>query len=857
METPRLPNWILTMLRWICPAELFETIEGDLMEQFAIDVQRFGKSRARRRAIIHSLDFMRLGIISRNRKPSFNAPMTIHFFRFFFRGLKRHAGYSFINISGLSLGLATVLLIMIYVVDETSYDRFHKDHEKIFRVVSTIDMGGEVMNLTFTPNALSNVIHEEYPQVEYITRASFFGQRPVVSAGTRDIFAKGLAADPDFFNIFQFEVIEGNITKALDDESSIIITKNLAIKLFGQYHDVVDRMLPDGQRVTAVLEDIPDNSHLLFDFVKPFMKYPPEMSVWHSFGSYHYVKFRDVRSVPEVQQSLQALMMNHLSTDTRTAGLKATLDFQPLSSIHLGEISYSMEPGGKGSRQYVAIFSVLAIFVLAIACINFTNLATVRGIKRAKEIGLRKTVGAVRFQLVLQLLGESMIAAVIAMSIAMGIAALALEPFNVLVQKNIGFSFQSFGIPLVITFGAMIISGVLSGIYPALVLSSVKPASLIRGKVSASTGGGLLSKSLVVLQFAFSIMIISGTLIVYSQLQYIRNKNLGFKRDNVIRIHSGSKNFTSFKAEMQQQPGIRSVTAADQNLIEVDGAGGVEWSGGTSTGRVLVHTLDVDADFVETMEISIVKGRNFIAESKTDTATVLINEEAARLVDVDDPIGLKIRGLIRGEATVVGVIKDFHFKSIHEKMGPLVLLKRNSGFYTSIMIRVEGDVQQDIAAIEKTWKKFNAEDPFIFSFIDDDFDAMYRAEAVTETVFKVFAGLGIAIACLGLFGLSSYTVEMKNREYSIRKVFGAASSSLFYASTIRHLMLVAVATIVAAPLAYYFSVQWLNTFAYHADLSVYPFVIAGVISIALAFGTVAYQSARLALTKPSTILRAE
>ena len=815
----------MDICRWICPGHLYEMIEGDLIEQFYVDVQRFGPARARRKAIIHALDFIRIGVISRNTKPTLSTPMAGHFIKFFFRGLKKHAVYSFLNISGLSLGLATVLLIMIYVLDEYSYDRFHKDSEEIFRIVCKIDMGGEILQTSFSPNALTDVIKNDYPQVEYVTRATLYGQSQSLVSEKSEVYSQGLSADKTFFNIFSFKSIEGDIATALDEPTSMIVTKDLAIKLFGRYRDVVGKTLRDGRRVTAVIENVPDNSHINFEFVTAFAPYTTGQATWTNFGSYHYVKFKDAGSVDEVQHSLQTLLIRRLNADPHTAGFKGT---------------------------------VLAIFILAIACINFTNLATVRGIKRAKEIGIRKTIGAVQFQLVLQLLGESMIAATIAMGIALAVAVLALQPFNALIQKSISFDYQSFGVPLSISFGAMIVSGILSGIYPAVVLASIKPSSLIKGTPSTNMGGGYLSKSLVVLQFTFSILIVSGTLVVYSQLQYIRNKNLGYQRENIIRIHNGSKKYASFKSELLTHAGIKSVCAADQNLTQVWGAGGIDWPGRTTSGAVLVHSIDVDPDFLETMKISLLKGRNFTPESKKDTSSLLINEEAARLFAVDDPVGLNVRGLNKGGATVVGVVQNFHFKSVHEKVAPLLIQQRNvEFFYNNIMIRVEGDMQKNIAAIEKAWKQFNSEDPFVYSFIDDDFKSQYRAEEVTETLFKLFAGLGVVIACLGLFGLSSFAVEMKNKEYSIRKVLGASSSLLFYSSAMSHLKLVVIATVIAGPLGYYFAAQWLGAFAYHAPLSTYPFAIAGLISIALAFLTVVYQSARVAVTKPSAILRSE
>lgn len=851
-----VPKWILVLLRWVCPTELFEMIEGDLIEQFQVDAQRYGIGRAKRKLIIHALDFLRPGIISR-RHLSIRPTMTVHYLRFFFRGMRKHGGYSFINISGLSLGLATVLLIAVYIVNELSYDSFNKDADRIFRIVSTADMGGEVMHWAFSPNALGEAIRHDYPQIEYVTRVSLFGLESPLSNGGLQVDATGLIADPAIFNIFSLPVVEGNLTTALDQSTSIILTKSLALKLFGQYHDVVGRMLVDSQQVTAVIEDVPDNSHLRFDFIRRFAPFTDDLAAWNNFGCYHYVKFRDTKDVGNVTRSLNKTLMEKFNADPHMAGFKGYLEFQPVKSIHLAEITYDMEPGDKGNPQYIVIFSILGAFILAIACINFTNLATVRGMKRAKEIGIRKSVGAVRLQLTIQLLGESMIAATLAMIVALVLAGVVLQSFNTLVQKRIVFGYHDFGIPLMICFGAMILSGILSGIYPALLLSSVKPASLIKGTGMRKVGGGYLSKALVIIQFSFSIMIVTGTFVVYSQLQYIRNKDLGYQGENVVRIEGASQSYTSFKGELQKLSGVQSVASAGENIIDLNGARPIDWTGRTSAGPILVHVLGVDEDFLTTMKIDLLKGRDFLRDPNSDQGSVLINEQAANLFGLKDPLGMKIQGVHKSGSTVVGVIKDFHFKSIHEKVGPLVLIRgRNVAAYPNL-IRVEGDIQQTIADIENIWKKLNPGVPFIYSFINDDFAALYKAEVVTETLFKCFAGLGIVIACLGLFALSSYAVEVRNKEYSIRKVFGASPSTLFVSAATDHIKLVIVATCLAAPLAYYFSDKWLKTFAYHAELSFYPFAFAGLLSISLAFITVIYQSARVAMTRPNVMLRSE
>jgi putative ABC transport system permease protein len=852
------PRRLLALLRWLCPADLIETIEGDVIEQFHNDVTRVGESRARLRAVLHTLGFVRIGIISRRRRSSSSRPMFGHIFKFALRGMRKNRGYSFTTIFGLSVGLATVLLILIYVNDERSYDKFHKDADRIYRVVSTINMGGQLMYTAFSPTALPDAITQGYPQVENIARASLFGMNKTIASQDNEVFATGLAADAAFFKIFSYQFVEGNKNDPLPHEGSVVLTRSLALKLFGESEGIVGRFLRNGQHVSGIIEDVPGNTHLRFDYVSRIPDLGQNGAAWINFGSYHYVKFKDPSRVDEVEHSLNDVLIRQLSTDPRAEGFKGALSFQPLTEIHLDETTYSMEPEGKGNRQYLIIFTLLALFILVIGCVNFTNLTTLRGIRRAKEIGLRKTIGAFRLQLIAQLLGESLLTVTIAMVFAVMIAASVLEPFNALVGKNLPLNLETFGIPLLISFGAMIVAGILSGIYPAAVLSSVRPSLLIKGAHGTNLGGGGLSRSLVVVQFIFSILIISGTLVVYNQLHFIRTKNLGYQRENIIRIHGWSKEYTSFKTELLKEQGILSMSALDQDLTQVNGGGGIDWPGRSTKGVPIVHTLAVDADFLKTMNISLARGRDFYPEGALDSGVVLVNEEAVKLLGVSDPLGLRIQGIKKGDLEVIGIVKDFHFKSIHEKVAPLFINQSNAGnFYTNTVVRIDGDLQRSIDAISNAWKKFNPEEPFVYSFLDDDLQAVYRAEEVTEILFNVFGAIGIITACLGLLGLSAYAAERKRKEYSIRRTFGASSSSLFYSSTIGHLTLVLVATIIAAPVGYYFSDKWLSTFAYHAPLSILPFFIAGAMAGLLAFITVGSQAIKIVFRRPSVMLRSE
>ncbi|MEJ1242075.1 ABC transporter permease [Chryseolinea sp. T2] len=857
-QDAKMPRWLLTFLRWICPEDLIETIEGDVVEQFEYDVQRVGESRARLRAIVHTFDFVRIGIISRRSKRPSIAPMIGHFLKFSVRGMKKHPGYSFINIAGLSVGLSTVLLILVYVNDERSYDKFHPDADKIFRIVSSLDMGGQVMYTSFSPNALSDAVAHDYPQIELISRASLLGTDKAIATDAKEVFAVGLAADAAFFKIFPYKFIEGDAGNPLPNAESVVITRSLALKLFGEPINNVGKVLRNGQHISAVIEDIPANSHLRFDFITRIFDLGKDAAVWSSYSSYHYVKFKDPSKVDEVSRSINQVLLSRMASDPETAGARGDLVFQPVTEIHLGETTYTLEPEGKGNKQYVLIFTLLAVFILAIACVNFTNLTTVRGIRRAKEIGLRKTIGAYRLQLVAQLLGESLMAVCIAMMFAIVIAAAVLGLFNSMVGKDLSFNIQTFGTPLLISLGAMVLAGLLSGIYPAVILSSVHPSLLMKGAHGTTLGGGTLSRSLVVLQFVFSILIISGTLVVYSQLRYIRMKNLGYQRENVISVHDWSKDYKTFKSELLQVPGIQAICAMDQNVTDVFTGGPIDWPGRTTSGVPIVTSISVDQDFLKTMEISLVKGRDFHSDARLDTAAVLVNEEAAKLFGLSDPLGLKIFGITNEGLEVVGIVKDFHFRSIHENVAPLIINQGNTrDFYTNMLIRIEGDPQQNLDAIEKAWKKFNPQKPLAYSFLDDDFQSMYRSEQITEMLFKIFGAIGIVTACLGLFGLSSYTAEMKSKEYSIRRIFGASSSNLFYSSTMGHLVLVLIATVIATPVGYYFADQWLSSFAYHVTLSLWPFAVGGLMALALAFATVGSQAIKVVVTRPGVTLRSE
>ncbi len=804
MATKSLPPKLaIILLAWFCPRSLYETIEGDLNEQFEMDMEEFGVKKAKRRFLWNAIKFFRPGILLRNRF-SYNqiqTAMLTHFFKFLFRSMKKNAAYSVINITGLALGLATVLLIVIYVLDEQSYDRFHTNSNDMYRVVSTIHSGSNDLQTAFSPTATFDAVKLEFPEVEFASRVNYFNQNNI-RYSQNSLETQGIDADPDFLKMFSFGFTQGDWHTALDQANSIVITENLAQKLFG-VEDALNKVVAIGTDreavVTGILKDLPQNSHLQFSFITPYSYLikgrPQNYSSWGNFGVYNYIKLNTGAPADKTQTKLQEYFEKNVKDMPHLRELKVELRLQPL------------------------------------------------------------TIGALRSQLVIQLLGESLVATLISMIIALLITWLLLNPFNSLVGKSIDLNFDSVPVAVIICFAATLVIGILAGLYPAAFLSSITTSTLVKGEAHGNRGVSKFSKALVVLQFTFSITIIAGTFVVYSQVQYIRNKNLGYQRENVLNIHRLSDNYEVFKTELLKFSDIKSVTATNQHPADVFLADQLEWPGKPPGQQVLIHNIGVDYDFIETMNMEMLKGRSFSKSHSGDSAALIINEEAARVLNFADPIGQNLQW---GPSTytIIGVVKDFHFRSIHEKVGP-IRMHLGKTFYRNVMVKMKGNVDENLKFIEYEWKKLNPGRTFEFSFLDDDLDAVYREEATTESIFKFFSALAIIIACLGLFGLSAYTMQRKNKEYSIRKVFGATSSRLFYTSSIEHLILVGIAFVISIPIGHFWMREWLNTFAYHTDLSLLPFALAGITTLFIAFATVSYQSVKVALINPSVILRSE
>lgn len=774
-----------------------------------------------------------------------------------FRKFTRQKFYSLLNILGLASGMATVILILLYVMDELSYDRFHRNEKDLYRVVENQYYSGQpVFPVAVTPGPLAAALRAEFPEVSRATR---------VHQG-RDSFQykdevfndHGIYVDPEFLRMFDFPFVGGDTATALSEINSIVVTEELAEKLFGKEEAIGKTVKVNRQRevvVTGILKDIPANSHLQFSYIMPMSRrvidIPSFRDQWGSNGLYTYVQLVEQTSPDRVNERIRKFL------STKKEKSITELYLQPLADIHLGEVSFVADVGGKGNKQYVRIFSIVAAFILIIACINFMNLATARAMKRAREVGLRKAIGAARHQLVFQFLGESVIVALVAMCLALLLVDVLLSPFNMLTRKSLVIDYTSFSHGIIpICIGATLVTGLLAGSYPALFLSSFHPARVLKGTLSGMASGGIFRKVLVVAQFCISIVMICGTMVIYSQMQYIRHKSLGWQRENMLLIHSAN-NYKILKDRLAGYPEIQGVSATNQHPSYVQNStSGIGWKGKSEDDVVLFHIQGVDYDYIETMKIEMLKGRSFSKASPGDSLSVIINEQAMSVLGFDDPLG---EHLTVGEDevyTIIGVVRDFHFKSVHDKIEPLLLYIDKKDL-SNIMVRIEGNAEQAVKDVQREWKAANPGQPLAYSFLDDEFDDLYRSESQTGTIFGYFSALAIVISCLGLFGLAAYTIEQRSREYGIRKVFGASVSGLFYLASVEFLVLVILAFIISVPLAWFWMRHWLGTFAYHIELSWVFFITSGLVTVGIALITVSYQSGKVGWINPASVLRSE
>ncbi len=804
--------------------------------------------------------------------------MLKNYLKIALRNLLKHKAYSFINIAGLAVGLACCLLISLYVRDELSYDRYHAKADRIFKVVTDSRSPDKYSKFALTPAPLAETLVRDFPEVETSTRLfTFFGEG-LVKYGEKRFNQQGIYfGDSTFFAVFSIPLLRGDMKTALARPNTVVLSETAAHKYFGS-DDPLGKTLSinnDGfdLQVSGVMQDIPANTHFHCDFLISLsttrMSRNPSFITNNNFHT--YAVLRPNASAQALEAKFPAAIKKYAAAQVAArfgqsfeeyiaAGNETQWKLVPITDIHLrSQREYEIEANGNITTVY--LFAAIAAIVLLIACINFMNLATARSASRAKEIGVRKVIGSNRLQLLRQFLTESLLLSFLALLAALVLVELFLPSFNQLAGKQIETSFFANVASIAILLSVTLLVGLLAGIYPAFVLSAMRPALVVKSGSPISPSGAWIRRGLVVFQFAISVALIAGTFIVHNQLGFVLNRSLGFDKEQVLVIKRASalgQQRETFKQKLLQNLGVINAAASTTLPGKLYGRSTYRALGAPAENSHAMHEMYVDENFLPTLSITLNAGRNFSREFATDTSAVILNEAAAKLFGWNEPLGqfLTQPGDSLWRANVIGVVKDFHFESLHKQIQPLVILYQPFYQYLSLRVLPE-NIAATVQAVETLWQQFVPQEPFEFSFLDQDFDAQYRAEQRTGKIFGIFSALAIFIACLGQFGLASFTIQKRTKEIGVRKVLGASVASVVGLLSKEFVKLVVIAMLIASPLAYYLMNRWLQEFAYRIDIGVLTFVLAGSVTLVIALLTVSFQSLKAALSNPVEALRYE
>jgi putative ABC transport system permease protein len=790
------------------------------------------------------------------------------------RNLWRDKVFSIINISGLAIGLACCIIIFLFVDDELSYDKHHKDYQQIYRIGIEAKLGDMEMKGPFTANPMGPTLLNEFPEVEEAVRMRRSENN--VFQYEEKIFTEDRLfwVDSTFFNIFSSKFIYGNPNKALSQSGQLVLTRSMALKYFGNV-EVVGKSLKLNQNndytISAVIEDCPSNTHFQFDFLIPFFDYSGSRDTyWLNDGKYTYVKLRNGTQKADFDKKLSTLVDKYVAPALKN-GLNVNYEdmikngnyyrfySRAIGDIHLHSHS-PFELGNNGDFINVTIFTIIAILILVIACINFTNLSTAKSSKRAKEIGVRKSLGSSKGRLISQFLFESVLLSIIALAIAMIIVEFVLPITSVLIGKELFPDYLNNPQLFFLFFGITILTGLLSGTYAAFYLSSFNPAKVLKGEVSKGKSNFLLRKSLVIFQFSISIFLFIATFTVYKQMQFIQNKKLGFNKENVLVLESADeiRDIKSFKEKLQTYPGIINSTFASA----VPG----EFLNGCIIGRkpeldpnqYNFRRIGADSDYIETLQLELVEGRFFNNEIASDSAKILINESGVKELRLNNPIGEVITQGVSYPLTIIGVVKDMHGDTFRNKIMPVMIAPNDFEYQTRLAIRYHASNKNTILNIvKKEWNNYTTNIPFKYYHLENLIHDLHKQEYATMRTFTIFAILSILIAVLGLLGLSSYTIEQRVKEIGIRKTLGSSVGGILKIMNKDFLQWILISILITSPLAYYFMSRWLENFVYRASLDIWIFAASGLLSVLIAIITISIQTWKTAHQNPVESLRYE
>jgi putative ABC transport system permease protein len=882
---PKPPRWADRLLEWFLSPHLREDVQGDLHEFYQKRIIQVSTRQANREywwVVIHYLTPFFFRHKSANYYQSIPpSPIMIrNYLKIAWRNLMLRKAFTAINILGLSIGLATCLLIVLFIQHELSYDSYHANANRIFRITIAGSISGKEIKTAPMSAPAGPILAREIPGVEATTRLYQEGTF-IVKHNTESFKEeKVIFPDSNFFEVFSIPLLKGNPKTVLREPKTVVLTETIAEKYFGN-SDPIGKTLKLGNRgdfrITGVCEDVPSNTHCHYNIFASLngIKLGEK---WLASGAYTYVMLREGYSIEKMNAAMPAIINKYIAPEIKEfLGISLTeffkkgnqfgFVFQPITDIHLkSHLEHEIE--GNSDIKYVYIFSAIALFILMIACINFMNLSTAGSANRAKEVGIRKVLGSVQHQLIAQFLSESVLVTFIALLVALVIVALALPYFNQLSGKafEVSVLVKGFMLPLILL--ACLFIGLVAGSYPAFFLSAFKPVSVLKGKISAGFKSGWLRSTLVTTQFVVSIGMIIGTIVVYRQLNFIQNKKVGFDKEQILVLQDTyvlGKQLNAFKNEIKKLSQVSNATMAGYIPAGRSNDGNEGFMIKNSSGEMVTYrekTYNIDDDYLPTLGIKLAAGRNFSKDFQTDSAAVLINEAAAKRFGLKNPVGNSILSTVgngdpgsKRNFKVIGVVKDFHFESIHQSIAPLVMFYGADDYQMAIRTRTN-DIPQLLEILEQKWKA-QTDNPFAYSFLNDRFNKTYQSEQRIGKLFSIFATLTIIISCLGLFGLAMFTAQQRTKEIGVRKVLGASVMSIIILLSKDFIRLILVAILIVTPIAWYAMNKWLQDFAYRVEISWWIFAIAGLLAIAIALLTVSFQSIKAALMNPIKSLRSE
>lgn len=784
--------------------------------------------------------------------------MIYHNLKLAFRNILKHKSSFAINLTGLTTGLASAILIFLWVDDELKMDQFHEKSDRLFQVMEHQEYADNLMTTYSTPGLLAPALKEEIPEIEYATTTTWVNNF-TLTVGDKSLKQEGWSVSEDFFNTFSFPLLQGDPNTVLKDINSIVFSQSAAERIFGTLEDIIGKSVKVNHenifQVSGIFEDPPSNSTMQFDFATTFEHFKKEnewVAQWGNNGPLTIVTLHAGSNSQAVSDKIAGFVKE------KNEQSNVTLFLKPYADTYLyGKYENGQQAGGR--IEYVQLFSIIAIFILLIACINFMNLSTARASLRAKEVGVKKAVGAERFALIRQYLTESTLIAGLSLVLGLLIVWLSLPQFNLITDKTIRFQLTP-NVIAIIT-GITILTGLIAGSYPALYLSSFQPVKVLKGEIKGSWGELWARRGLVIFQFSLSIILIVSVIVVYKQLEYTQNKNLGYQKDNLIyfdKVGKIEEQPNTFKERLQALPGVVNASYIGHRLVHrQNNTSGLNWEGKDPEDIILFENVGVDYDLLETVGVKLKEGRFYSQEFGSDTSKIIFNESAIEVMNMQDPIGKKIKLWDEYDMEIIGVVKDFHFQSFHEDIKPLFF--RITDYATWItMARIEaGKEKMALEGIKDLYESFNPGFPFEYEFLDNEYAQLYEAEQRVATLSRYFAGFAVLISCLGLFGLASFTADRRKKEIGIRKVLGASVGNIMILLTKDFTRLVLVSIGLGLPAAFFLSQNWLDRFAYRIDLNLWFFIFSGILVLLIAWLTVSSQAFRSARTNPKECLRYE